>query len=224
MEDLAIERRLVSRVLRQWTESCAGKRFPSKDDIGASLLGEDWRSCMLVRIDPEPDHSTLVVVGDSLLHQGESLDGSVVAACPRGTLLKMILRYLPRFRPDGGPMSVTGSVVHCGGPVLFRSVLLPLAADGTSIDHILVATNFRALQPGEDKQLRTRLEVLMLKVEPGQIWDVYSPLQSAWVEAKVTAVDGRHATLRQKDTRQTITLKPSEMTHRPERYRFISYA
>jgi hypothetical protein len=77
-----------------------------------------------------------------------------------------------------------GSATHFGEPVLFRSVLLPLADDGTSIDHILCAINFRALRPGEDKQLRARLEVLMLKVEPGQLWDVYSPLLGGWVQAK----------------------------------------
>jgi hypothetical protein len=224
MECLPNEQRLVSRVLRHWTERCAGKRFPSKDAVDGSLLGADARNCIVVRIDPELERSTFVSVGENLFRPGDSLDGRSIAACPRGTLLGVTLRYLSRFRPDGGPLSVTGSAPHLGEPVLFRSVLLPLADDGTAIDHILCAINFRALRPGEDKQLRARLEVLMLKVEPGQIWDVYSPLLSGWVEAKVTAIDGNHATLRQKGTMQSMTLKPREMTRRPERYRFISYA
>jgi hypothetical protein len=224
MECLPNEQRLVSRVLRHWTERCAGKRFPHKDDFDASLLGDDARNCMVVRIASELDRSTLVSVGENLFRQGESLDGSPISACPRGTLLGVTLRYLGRFRPDGGPLSVTGSAPHLGEPVLFRSVLLPLADDGASIDHILCAINFRALRPGEDKQLRARLEVLMLKVELGQIWDVYSPLLGGWVEAKVTAIDGNHAKLRQKGTMQSMTIKPSEMTQRPERYRFVSYS
>jgi hypothetical protein len=224
MECLPKEQRLASRVLRHWAERCAAKRFPSKDDIDLSLLGDDWRNCMVVRIDPELDRSTFVSVGENLFREGEYLDGSPIAACPRGTLLGVTLRYLSRFRPDGGPLSVTGSASHFGELVLFRSVLLPLAEDGTSIDHILGAINFRALRPGEDKQLRARLEVFMLKVEPGQIWDVYSPLLGGWVQAKVTTIDGDHATLRQKGTMQTMIVKPSEMTQRSERYRFISYA
>lgn len=223
MDSLPNEQRLVSRVLRHWTERCAGKRFPSKDDIALSL-GDDGRNCMLVRIDPELERSTFVSVGENLSRQGESLDGSPISACPRGTLLGVTLRYLSRFQPDGGPLSVTGSAPHLGEPVLFRSVLLPLADDGTSIDHILCAINFRALRPGEDKQLRARLEVLMLKVEPGQLWDVYSPLLGGWVQAKVTAIDGNHAKLRQKGTIQSMTLKPSEMTQHPERYRFVAYS
>jgi len=224
MESLPKEQRLVFRVLRHWAEKSAGKRFPSKDRIDFSILGDDWRNCILVRVGPELDRSTFVDVGDNLVHQAESLKDIPIAACPRGTLLGVTLRYLSRFRPDGGPLSVTGSATHFGEPVLFRSVLLPLGYDGTSIDHILGAVNFRGLRPGEDKQLRTRLEVLMLKVEPGQIWDVYSPLLGGWVQAKVTAIDGNHATLRQKGTMQTMNFKPSEMTQRPERYRFISYA
>jgi hypothetical protein len=224
MESLPKEQRLVSRVLRHWVERSAGKRFPSKDDIDFSILGDDRRNCMLVRIDPELERSSFVDIGENLFDQAESLKDSPIAACPRGTLLGVTLRYLSRFRPDGGPLSVTGSAPHLGEPVLFRSVLLPLGNDGASIDHILGAVNFRALRPGEDKQLRARLEVLMLKIEPGQIWDVYSPLLGGWVQAKVTAIDGNHATLRQKGTMQTMSLKPSEMTQRPERYRFISYS
>jgi hypothetical protein len=64
----------------------------------------------------------------------------------------------------------------------------------------------------------------MLKVEPGQIWDVFSPLLGGWVQAKVTAIDGNHATLREKGTMRTMSLKPSEMTQHSERYRFISYS
>jgi hypothetical protein len=43
------------------------------------------------------------------------------------------------------------------------------------------------------------------------------------VQAKVTAVEADHATLRQAGTLQTMTCKPSEMTQQSERYRFISY-
>ena len=64
----------------------------------------------------------------------------------------------------------------------------------------------------------------MLRVEPGQIWDVYAPLSGGWVQAKVTAVDGDQAKLRQKETMQTLSLKLSEMMQHPERYRFLFYA
>jgi hypothetical protein len=223
MDGFANEQRLVFRVFRHWTTWSATKRFPSKDDIDVSLLGDDGEYCMLVQLAAELDQSVFVAVGENLLRHGDSLDGRPIAACPKGTLLGTMLRYLPRFRPDGGPLSIAGSATHLDEPVLFRSILLPLADDGTSIDHVLGAANFRTLRRGEEKQLRTRLEVLMLRVEPGQLWDVYSPLSGGWVQAKVAAVDGDQAKLRQTETMQTLSLKPSEMMRHPERYRFLSY-
>lgn len=224
MDGFGNEQRLVSRVFRHWTRWSAAKRFPSKDDIDVSLLGDDGENCLLVQLAPDLDQSTLVAVGENLLQPGDSLDGSPIAACPKSTIVGAMLKYLPRFRPDGGPLSVAGSATHLDEPVLFRAVLLPLADDGVSIDHVLGAANFRALRRGEEKQLRTRLEVLMLRVEPGQIWDVYAPLSGGWVQAKVTAVDGDQAKLRQKETMQTLSLKLSEMMQHPERFRFLFYA
>jgi hypothetical protein len=224
MDGFANEQRLVYRVFRHWTTWSAARRFPSKDDIDVPVLGDDAENCMLVQLAAELDQSAFVAVGENLLPRGDSLDGRPIAACPKGTLIGTMLKYLPRFRPNGGPLSVAGSATHLDEPVLFRGILLPLADDGTSIDHILGAANFRALRRGEEKQLRTRLEVLMLRVEPGQIWDVYSPLSGGWVQAKVAVVDGDQATLRQKETMQTLSLKPSEMMRHPERFRFVSYA
>jgi hypothetical protein len=225
MDTLLEERRLVSRVFRHWTEMSTAKRFASLDDIDPWLVGDDWANCVLIRVDPELDRSTFVVVGKNLLPQhNESLDGQPIAACPKEPLLGAILKYLARFHPDGGPLGIAGTATHHGAPILFRAVLLPLSTDGACIDHILGAANFRALHNGEDKQLRTRLQVVMLKVEKGQIWSVYAPMLGGWVPAKVTAVEGDRAALRQTGTMQTITLKPSEMMRYPERYRFISYS
>jgi hypothetical protein len=224
MDGLVPEQRLVSRVLRHWRACSAAKRFPSKDDIDVSRLGQDGRHCVLVRLEAALDQSTFAAVGESLRPDGLALEDRAVADCPKGTLLGTMVKYLPRFRPDGGPLSIAGSATHLDEPVLFRAVLLPLADDGAAIDHILGAANFRALRGGEEKQLRTRLEVQMLKVEPGQIWEVYAPLSGGWVQAKVIAVDGDQARLRHKETMQTLSLKPSEMIRHPERHRFLSYA
>lgn len=225
MDSLLAERRLVSRVFRHWTEMAMAKRFASKDDIDPWLVGDDWASCALIRIDPDLDRSTFVVVGENLLPQhDESLADKPIAACRGNTLLGAILKYLPRFRPDGGPLGIGGTAEHRGAPVLFRAVLLPLSGDGASIDHVLAAANFRDLRAGEDKELRTRLQVGVLKVEKDQIWSVYAPMLGGWVQAKVTAVEGDRASLRQSGGMQTIMLKPSEMMQQPERYRFLSYS
>jgi hypothetical protein len=71
---------------------------------------------------------------------------------------------------------------HGAGSVLCRAVLLPLSDDGGAhIDSVLGAANFRELHKGEDKELHTRLQVAILDVEKGQLWEVYKP-SLGWLE------------------------------------------
>ena len=46
-------------------------------------------------------------------------------------------------------LTVEGGATIRSSPILFRSVLLPLSEDGVAIDHVLGATNHRALRAGE---------------------------------------------------------------------------
>jgi hypothetical protein len=226
METLTDERRLVSRVLRHWHEMAIGKRFPNWSQIDPWLVGDDWANCAVVRFGPTLDQSSFVVVGPNLLPpQHESLDGKSIAACPHDTLLGALVKYLPRFQPNGGPLGVAGTAKHGAGLVLFRGVLLPLSDDGGAhIDSVLAAANFRELRKGEDKELRTRLHVAILDVEKGQVWEVYNPLWGGWSRAVVTGFDKDSAKLRHKTSLQTMACKPDEMIQHTEKFRFIGYS
>jgi hypothetical protein len=221
---LANERRLVSRVLRHWHDPAKDRRCPSEGQINPTLVGDDWANCAIMRLDPKLDHFSFVVVGANLLPpRHDPIDGQPISACPAHSLLGVLVKYLPRFHPNGGPLSVSGTVTHGPGPVLFRAVLLPLSEDGTHIDSVLGAANFRELRKGEDKALHTRLQVAILAVEKGQIWEVFNPLWGGWSRAVVTKVDQDRATVRQKTGLQTLVCKPDDMTRHPEKYRFIAY-
>jgi hypothetical protein len=226
-DSLLNERRLVTRVLHHWHETAMGQRFPHAGQIDPWLVGDDWSSCALIRLAAEIEESRFVVVGADLLPQRQLvLDGEAVAACPAGSVLGVMMKYLPRFQPNGGPLRVSGAAQHFGNPVLFRAVLLPLSDDEVHIDHVLAAANFRPLHRGEEKELRTRLEVAILKVEKGQIWEVFNPLWGGWGRATVTAVDDarKEASLRHQTTRQSVSAALGDMTEHTERYRFLSYS
>jgi hypothetical protein len=226
MDSFADERRLVSRVLRHWHDMAIGQRFPSRGQIDPWLVGDDWASCALIELAADLAQSTIVVAGANLLPPGrEALVEQAVAACPNQSLLAVLIKYLPRFRPNGGPLSVSGTATHGSAPVLFRAVLLPLSDDGGAhIDSVLGAANFRELHKGEDKELRTRLQVAILDVEKGQIWEVYNPLWGGWGRIVVAAVDKDNAKLRHKTSLQTMTCKTDEMIQHTEKYRFIGYS
>ena len=122
--------------------------------------------------------------------------------------------------------STLRKVVDSGNPVLFRGVLLPLSDDAVHIDHVLASANFRDLRRGEDKELKTRLEVAILTVEKGQIWEVFNPLWGGWARAVVSSIDEEksQAALRHQTSRQTMSASLSDMTEHTERYRFLTYS
>jgi len=226
-DSLFNEKRLVTRVLHHWHDTAMGLRFPHTGQIDPWLIGDDWANCALIRLAPKIEQSVLVVVGANLLPPRHGvLDGQGVDACPPDCVLGVMLKYLPRFQPNGGPLRVSGAGKHGAGAVLFRGVLLPLSDDEVHIDHVLAAANFRELHRGEEKELKTRLEVAILAVEKGQVWEVFNPLWGGWGGAVVTAVDAAkdRASLRHKASMQTMSAPLSEMTQHTERYRFITYS
>lgn len=225
MDSVLHERRLVTRVFRRWTELAQGRRFPSRSQIEPCLVGDERASCAVIRLDPEIRRSTFLVVGSNLVPPGHApLAGQPITDCPSNTLLSAMLKYLSRFHPNGGPLGITGTANHLGTSILHRSVLLPLSDDGAQIDGVFGAASFRALRQGEDKELRTRPQAVMLDVENGQIWEIFEPLVGGWSRATVIAIEGERVTLRHQQSRRLIVTSKNEMAQRSERYRFLSYS
>jgi hypothetical protein len=162
------ERRLVSRVLRHWREMAAGRRFPSTVEVDPWLVGNDWESCFVIRLGQERE-ATFLMVGATLLPDaGAALEYRPIIMCPPNAVLATTLKHLARCITDEAPLSIEGTTSHCGASVLFRAVLLPLAADGIHIDGMFGAVNYRAMKPGEEMTVRTRSEVRTLDVSVGE--------------------------------------------------------
>jgi len=150
-DSLFDERRLVSRVLRHWQEMALGRDLPSRDNIDPWLIGDDWSYCTLVSLNGDDDAPSFLMVGSNLspVHQ-PTLDFRAIAECPDGTILAAMLLHRSRCIAERGPLSVAGGALHFGAPVLFRAVLLPLSSDGSQIDGIFGAANFRMTGANED--------------------------------------------------------------------------
>ena len=149
LESLLDERRLVSRILRYWRELGLRGTFPSKQQIDPWLVAEDWASCALITIHGDREKPTFITVGDDLLTApDERLDGRSIDACASDTVLGVALAKLTTVISKRAPLTIGGASTHLGKPVLYRSVLLPLAEDGTRIDAALIAANFRRIKAG----------------------------------------------------------------------------
>jgi len=202
-----------------------GQRVPRQTQIDPWLIGEDWAYCVLIKLDPVFERSRFSAVGPRLQPPRlPPLDGQPITACPDDCLLGAMMKYLARFYPITDPLRVSGTAHQLGAGILFRGVFLPLSEDRAHIDGILGAANFRELHRGEEKELKTRLEVGVLAVQKGQVWDIFHPTWGGWTRAVVTAIDGERAILRrQGQAGQSTSCARADMLQRSERYRFIAH-
>jgi hypothetical protein len=123
------KRRLVDRVLRLWTELARGERFPRRDQIEPSMLGEDWANCLMIAVQSPVQLSHFVALGNNLS----------VAYCSNDTLAGVLLSHLPQVLSERRCLMIEGRATLRGLGVLYRSALFPLSEDGDAIDHVLGA-------------------------------------------------------------------------------------
>jgi hypothetical protein len=151
LETLLDERRLVSRIVRYWRELGLRGSFPSKRQVDPWLVADDWASCALVAIQGERETPTFITVGEDLLAApGERLDARAIDACASDTVLGVALAKLTTVLSKRAPLTIGGAATHLGKPVLYRSILLPLAEDGNRIDSVLIAANYRRIKAGSN--------------------------------------------------------------------------
>ena len=134
------ERRLVYRVLRLWKEMAQGRRFPRRDQIEPSMLGEDWANCLVIAVRSPVPPLQFVAVGDNpLAAQGSS-----------SALAGMLLARTPQVLSERRCLLIEARAILDGIGIQYRSALYPLSDDGVAIDHVLGAANYRPLHEEEE--------------------------------------------------------------------------
>jgi hypothetical protein len=144
-ENILFRRRLVDRVFQVWTRVARSGRFPGRDEIEPSMLGEDWANCCVIAVRSPVRLSYFVAVGEDLC----------VTHCPGDSLAGILMAHLPEVLSERRCLMIEGQAVRRGAGILFRSGLFPLSGDGVSLDHVLGAANHRLLR--ENEQLITPL-------------------------------------------------------------------
>ena len=98
------ERRLVDRVLRLWRELAHGGRFPSRDQIEPSVLGEDWANCLVIAVH-------LPVQLSQFLDVGDNLSG---VRCPNDNLAGVLLSHLSEVLSERRCLMIEGRAASPG--------------------------------------------------------------------------------------------------------------
>ena len=151
MDAQSREQRLVLRVLTQWRSLCRDGALPRRAQIDPQLFGQDWANCLLIDVDPRLERSSIAYVGEHLRDPSwPTLDRQSLAECQESTLLYVATAYASRVLAKGVPISTGGVGIHQGEPIVYRSILLPLAESGQRIDGMLGAANFREIPVTEE--------------------------------------------------------------------------
>jgi hypothetical protein len=151
MDGQSREQRLVLRVLAQWRSLCRANVLPRRSQIDPLLFAQDWANCLLIDVDPMPERSRFAFVGANLRDPNwPTLERQSLAECQDTTLLHATTHYLARVIAKGVPISTGGVGIHLGVPIVYRSILLPLAEGGGRIDGLLGAANYRDIPVTED--------------------------------------------------------------------------
>lgn len=138
------ERRLVLRLMAYWDDLRNDRDYPTAAEIDPQAIGDDWPYCCVLALRTPLSQSVFTHVGNELFGNNEPPSGDLMlAATPEQTLLRHAVSYLERMLEKQVPVSLGGEAQLDEGPVLYRSILLPLSDDGRTIDHILGAANFR---------------------------------------------------------------------------------
>jgi hypothetical protein len=143
------EKRLTMRALGHWRDAQGERPFPRLADIDAVRLGDDWHYCLLLRLATPIERSRFLHVGRQLcVPTGSLFDGRCLEQCPQQTVLAQATSYVAAVINKRVPVSIGGTTLHEGVQVLYRSILTPLSDDGTTIDAIFGAANYRAAPAG----------------------------------------------------------------------------
>jgi hypothetical protein len=141
--DERYERRLVMRVLKEWRDMGGTGGMPRRSAIDPRRFGRDWSNCLLIDIGAEPQASRFAFVGENLRDPNWPIfERQCIGECSEHTLLHCATSFLDRVLAERASVA-EGIGTHGGAPVLYRSILLPLSEDGTRVDGVLGATNFR---------------------------------------------------------------------------------
>ena len=133
--------------MRYWQKQCAGRPYPSLDDIDPEVIADMWPSCFVLETGNSASAPYFHYLGSSLAkYSGVFLGGK------NDWSLTLLDKATDRFRDavdHRQPVMLEDEIVRYDGTqLMFRSILLPLSDDGDTINYLLGAANGKIIAAG----------------------------------------------------------------------------
>lgn len=130
------------KALAAWARLRGKRRFPSRKNITPKELGSLLRNTALVRVIDGGREFEFRILGDAVVQAGPEIESGMTTAeldqkFPGfGKTLRSIYKAVCR---DGAPRAYRGLFERNDGHAYFHeSLVLPLGAEDTAVDHLLV--------------------------------------------------------------------------------------
>ena len=140
-----MERRLVLRLLHYWRGLSDGDAFPAEASIDSAAIADMWLNCAILDVAGKETDPEISYLGTALLDAvGVNVSGQKLSRVPADTLVARGFSYFGQVLAKRVPITYGGDFVDRRGvKILYRSIILPLSADGTNINRLLAAANCR---------------------------------------------------------------------------------
>lgn len=145
-----MERRLVLRILKYWRGLADDDTIPAESSIDPKSISDMWPHCAVLDVSGKETDPVIMFVGTDLAASaGPEPSGKCLSQVPADTLLARGLSYYGQVLVKKVPITFGGEFVdHRGVKILYRSIILPLSDDGTTINRLLGAANCREVTEG----------------------------------------------------------------------------
>lgn len=143
---MGMERRLVLRLLAYWRGLLRdGEAMPSFLAVDPSSMGDIWPHCFVLDVMGHEADPVFRQVGASFAtHAPIDLVGRRVSEAPENTLAHASVSYVREVVAKAVPVSRGGEFrKQNGASVLYRSIVLPMSDDRTTVSGLLCAANCR---------------------------------------------------------------------------------
>jgi len=144
------ERRLVLRLLDYWRDLSGERDMPAIADVDCVAMSDMWDYCFVLDLrDGAP----------RILHfgawhaefYGKDMTGAALSDLTKDTLAERSVRYLDEILRRRVPVTYGAAANDPGGRhILYRSIMMPLSEDGTTITGILGGSNCKLVDDQAD--------------------------------------------------------------------------
>jgi len=189
------ERRMQVRAYNYWIGLQGGRPLPAIHALDCAALPGFGPHAVLLRFAPagasaaDDPGPTIAWLGSAIAEECGAAPGTLVrlADAPAGSLLARVAGHHHAIANSGAPAGFEAEFIGLrGATMLYRGILLPFSADGTTPDHVLAVINWKELA-GEQLEAQIAREMRQV-LGQGSVSPAGAPTLTDWADGPAADV------------------------------------